>query len=422
MYDLQRCSVSGIYGKFRLLIPYKRELNKYARAITSRRVLKLSKNKAPQTIYSHIPVKRKKKYNIIPLIIIVIVVLGGAYSGYSFYLSRQYNALTANLFYSGQPLEIKGTDQKLEKGGSAKEGETIQTPFDEDRAVFFIGKDITLRLASMSRLKFLILKRKPRAEEQIIELQLEKGDIWITAEKAGDTVIVRYPVADVRIKEKSKVELRTTEAGSLEVLCWDGFAEIIPSIEKDKPIEMGALQRTIIKKSGTMAAPYDIVQKDMNVWEAWNLETDTGEIISGMIPSFVEAFKAQRKKLKITGGYSGKVVLTPRTLLSGKLEYQYWHEVGISGDSSLIISSREDKLFKSEAGNFNLLLSFRNDGKKDAVGLDAVVEVIDKTGRVVGRMEKKIPALPPLEAKEVAFKIDGVPTAINYRVRILFPE
>lgn len=383
--------------------------------------MKLSKNKAPRTIYSDIPVKRRNKYNIIPLIIIVLVVIAGAYLSYSFYFGKQYSALTANLFFSGQPLEIKGTDQKLEKGGVAKEGDTVQAPFDEDRAVFFIGKDITLRLLSMSRVKFLIMKRKPKTEEQIVELELEKGSIWITSEKAGDTIIVRYPVADIRIKEKSQVELRTTEAGSLEVLCWNGFADIIPAVEKDKPIEIGALQRTIIKKSGTMAAPYEITQKDMNVWEAWNLETDTNEIISGMVPSFVEAFKAQRQKLNITGGYSGKVLLTPQTLLSGKLEYQYWHEVGISGDSSLIISSREDKLFKSEAGNFNLLLSFRNDGKKDAVGLDAVVEVLDKTGRVVGRMQKKIPDLQPLEAKEAAFKIDAVPTAINYRVRILFP-
>ena len=381
----------------------------------------MSKNKAPRTIYSHIPVKRKDKYNIIPLILIVAVVLAGAYWLYSLYLSRQYDSLTANLFYSGQPLEIKGTDQKLEKDGFAKEGETIQTPFDEDRAIFFIGKDITLRLVSMTRLKFLVLKRKPRTETQIVEMELEKGAIWITSEKAGDMIIIRYPVADIRIKEKSQVELRTTEAGSLEVLCWNGIAEITPAVEKDKPIEIGALQRTIIKKSGTMAAPYEIIQKDMNVWEAWNLETDSGEIISGMIPSFVEAFKAQRKKLKITGGYSGKVLLTPRTLLSGKLEYQYWHEVGISGDSSMIISSREDKLFKSEAGNFNLLLSFRNDGKKEAIGLDAVVEVLDKTGRVIGRMQKQIPDLPPLEAKEAAFKIDAVPNAINYRVRILFP-
>ncbi len=381
----------------------------------------MSKNKAPQTIYSHIPVKRKNKYNIIPLIIIVIAVLAGGYLAYSFYFSKQYDRLTANLFYSANPLEIKGTDQKLEKGGSAKEGETVQTPFDEDRAVFFIGKDITLRLVSMSRLKFLIMKRKPKTDEQIVELELERGDIWITLEKANDLIVIRHPVADIRIKEKSQVELRTTEAGSLEVLCWSGNAEILPVVEKDKPIGIGALQRTIIKKSGTMAAPYEITQADMNVWEAWNLETDTGEIISGMVPSFVEAFKAQRKKLNITGGYSGKVTLTPKTLLSGKLEYQYWHEVGLSADSSIIISSREDKLFKSEAGNFNLLLSFRNDGKKTASGLDAVVEVIDKTGRVVGRLQKKIPDLQPLEAKEVAFKIDAVPTAINYRVRILFP-
>jgi len=209
-----------------------------------------NKNQMPRTIYSDIPVKRVKKYNIIPLVIFIVLFLGGGYLLYSWYFGRQFKPLTANLFFTKSPLEIKGTDQKLESGGSATEGTVIQTPFDEDRAIFFIGKDITVRLMSLSRIKFLVLKRRPRTEEQIVEIELEKGVIWITNENPSDLFYIRYPFADVKIKDKCQVEFRTTEAGSLEILCWSGVVDIIPSIQKDKPIEISKMQRTIIQKSG----------------------------------------------------------------------------------------------------------------------------------------------------------------------------
>jgi len=170
-----------------------------------------------------------------------------------------------------------------------------------------------------------------------------------------------------------------------------------------------------------MAAPYEIVAKDMNVWEAWNLETDTKEIISGIVPTFTEAFKAQRKKLKITGGFSGKIIVTPKTLISGKQEYLYWREVGISGDSKIIISCREDVIFKSKAGTMNLKLSFRNDGKETAKNLEIAVEALDGSSRVLGRVQEKLPVLKPQDSTEMNFRIEDVPDAINYRIRVLFP-
>ena len=380
------------------------------------------KNKIPRTIYSDIPVKRTKKPSIIPAIIVIAALLAGAYLIYGHFFSSQYDKLAATLFYTRNPLEIKGTEQSIETGGKAKEGDTVQIPFNEDRAIFMIGKDVTLRLKSMTRIKFSVLQRRKKDNQQIIELQLQKGNIWLTTEKPDDIIIVHYPVADIRISDTSQVELKTTVAGSLEILCWEGAVQVIPAIEKEKPFPLGADYRTIIKKSGVMAEPYEINHKDMTVWEAWNLETSKKEIISGLIPTFVEAFKTQRNKLKITGGFTGKITLTPKTLISGKTEFLYWKEVGISGDSKLIFSCREDKIFKSEAGDMYLGMTFRNDGKIDAVNVEAAIEALDPEGKVLGRDQQKIPDLKPGETAELAYKIPQVPDAVNYRVRVLFPQ
>lgn len=375
--------------------------------------------KVPRTIYGEIPVKRKKMANIIIVILITAIVLGAAYAIYAYIYNKRFNELTANLFFTDKPIGIIETASKIKKGESASQGRTVVAPFDCSRAIFLIGRGITVRLTRGSRVKFLTMKNNQKTDEQFVEIELIKGPVWITKENEKDTVVIKYPVADVKLVIPTAVELKTTSAGSLIVMCWEGMVSIKPSF-LDETFEIGDPQRTKIVKTGAMARPYDIILPDMTAWEAWNLNTKQAQIIADKIPSMEKAFLIERKKLNIKGGFSGKLKLKPDTVISGKLTYTQWMEGGISEDGSVIISYRKDKVTKS-GNKINLKIAIRNEGKVKAKNVDVIVEALDNMGRVKDRFEMTIPEIKPLKSIQKTYEFEYTPGIANYEVKFTLP-
>jgi len=378
--------------------------------------------KGPITVYTNIPVRRKKKPNLFLTLLIILLILAIGYFIYAYLYQKQFLSLTANLFMTESPLRIQGTGESLENEGSVNEGQTVVVSIDNDKVIFLIGIDITTRMMSLSRIRFNSMKRDKRKESNLVDISLLKGHIWVTKESPRDTVIINHPLAKVELDEKSQVELRTTVADSLEILCWKGKVSVTLPTQQDEPINLRQLRRTTLKKSGAMASPFDIIPEDMIVWEAWNLETDVGHIVTGTVPTFNEAFLAQRKKWKIKGGFSGRVSLTAATIISGQNQVAGWQEGGISSDSQVVISYREDKISRNRQGDLRLEISLRNDGKIKASGISVVAEALSRNGRVLGRQKKKIPKMEPFGQQQMKFEIIGAPNAVNYRLRFLFPD
>ncbi|MCD4785417.1 MAG: hypothetical protein K8T10_16480 [Candidatus Eremiobacteraeota bacterium] len=357
--------------------------------------------------------------NVIIVILITVAVLGAAFAIYVYIYNKRFNELSASLFFADEPIRIIETATKIKKGESVSKERTVVAPFDCSRAIFLIGRGITIRLSRGSRIKFIAMKNNQKTDEQFAEIELIKGPIWVTNKNEKDTVLIRYPVAEVKLVEPTAVELKTTSAGSLIVMCWEGFVSIKPSF-LDETFEVGDPQRTKIVKTGAMARPYDIILPDMTAWEAWNLNTKQAQIIADNIPSMEKAFLIERKKFRIKGGFSGKLKLKPDTVISGKLAHTQWVEGGISEDGSVIISYRKDSVTKS-GNKINLKIAIRNEGKVIARNVDMMIEALDNLGRIKDRFEITIPELEPLKSIQKKFEFEYTPGIANYEVKFTLP-
>ncbi|MCE1248537.1 MAG: hypothetical protein LWY06_18015 [Firmicutes bacterium] len=377
-------------------------------------------NKGPKTIYGNIKVKRKSKSSLPVLIIIVVVIVTTGWFILNHIYRSSYTVLSPVLYYAEKPVRVVETAGMISKGDQVQTGRTIMIPVDCERNIFIAGSSISVRAGNGARFKFKDVVAEKKTDIISVEIELLSGNLWITREDNKDTVKVTTPKGYLTLNGSAEAELRVTGSGSVEVICWNGDAAFYPSKDSKENVGLAPKRQTVVTQAGSIAAPYDVRPEEINLWEAWNMLTGMKQVLSGKILSYKQAFIEFRKKNKISGELPEKVILSSATLISGGNQRSDWQKAGISPDGKIIISYREDGVQKDEKGLLNIRLTFRNDGTVKAEPLIVAVEAIDASGKVAGRKEVKLPALPPLNETQIDASMNAGADVMSYNVRVLF--
>lgn len=378
--------------------------------------------KRPHTIFDDkVKVKRKSKGNMFFGIALVIFIIAGLYAFFTLRYKSQFQELKATVEIADAGVRLMDSNEKKMKGSEVGANQIIRIPDGNDRVILIIGKDLTIRTISGARFKFNQIRRNKRTNKIEVNLELQLGRIWVQTGKSDTKIIVQSGVGSIKPLTESDVELNVTRNGTLQVLCWKGSALGLPASATEE-FDLIAGQQTALNVSGTMAQPYEIAQKDMNVWEAWNLNTKLSHVLHGNPPSFKEAFLAERKRLKIKGGFKGKIEPGPRTIISGGEEKQAWREGGVSSDGTIVLSYNEVKVERTDDNDLSIKMVVRNDGIRPSKGITVQVKAVDKNNQVVGSASAPLPDLPSMEQKEINPMVESVPEAVNYSVNFIFPE
>lgn len=380
------------------------------------------RGRIPRTIYGDVKVKRKKsKRSFFIIIAVVCFLVGAGFGFYQYYLRSQIQEIPATLAMCSTPISVLENDVKIESGGKLESGNTVQIPPGNDRVVFLIGRDISIRTLSGTKFVFTSLKRHKKTNFISVNVELKLGRIWVQKGSAPGKITITNPVGSAMITEATDAEFRVTHGGTFKMICWRGSIDALPAgASREHQFTLGTLRRSEINRAGAVAVPYEVDETGMSVWQAWNLSTSFENVVNDNTPSFKEAFLYHRNRLRITGGFQGE--LTPRTLLSGGTESEQWKEGGVSPDSGVVLSYSEASIKKTGQGSLNVKLTIRNDGVKNATGVKVTVKAIDQAGDVVGRATRTIEDLEPGKSQNLKFSIEEVPSAINYRTSFEFPE
>ncbi len=372
----------------------------------------------PKTIYGDIKVKRRRTTNPFIVIGIIIVILALAYFGFYKYTQMQYKRVPITYVYGKGLIDVLEKGGKIEKGGEILDGHTLIVPLEARRVIFTLGKDCSLRLAEGTRIKLVKIVKHKKTGKIYAEIFLQIGKIWVERGSKDVEIVIRSRLGRVTPFPHSDVEVKLTGLGIMKVLAWKEGAKIRP-FSSSEDFTLDRLTQTEVNPSGSMAEPFDIVEKDMNVWEAWNLSVSMEDILKDKVATYKEAFIKQRKRLGIKGGFQGKVKLTSDTIISGGREVAQWQGAAVSDDGNIVIYYRENKAVKTKNKELKLNISVRNNGTRVCKDLIIQAQAFDKKGNIVGSEIAKVDELPPMESKDVEILIASVPKVYNYKLQFL---